>query len=536
MSSRSPSPTDSTASSRIRKQTARALADSEAKTQRASRKFLKRQQAFEATTKAESEGNFDPSSNKKSNIESKKAKVTRLATEAKKVTAAEEKELEDLVFDVDNLEDLDNLQDEILTTEEGQFTSSLNILIEKRMTSIGSIVQLWPTINEWNEASTGVVIPPPRIPKDSPCAALFARTVDLIKLDKESAILSFAVVSPGSHLPSGCVFITRPVDSGTDSTIHDFYQVQSVPSNRLGLRKAVRIITSRGDPIAKGNSMDEIEISDILFSSFDLLCTLPEGGLDQVLLLTNLISWAPDEYFGTFDICEPFEKNPDPPSLKFAKSILPESDSTSEDDDTPPVIRHLAPIAMAPRPKFSSVPKLKNITVKYPKSSSMYEVPTQIINSSIVNGGKAARGENGLVEALKASTSAITTSLQKLGMSNHTLSVMSVAASEASKALLSEVRFRFLQRKYVPINLTVMKRFIQSWMIEQEGAGIKYFINLVEYCGASAAQFHGRKFLALDDSPESAIIFQNAVDQFDFYRYRNDIRVMEDAVNNILLN
>ena len=213
----------------------------------------------------------------------KKSKKSLLAAEAAKILKeAVEKAKQDEAdaglsgVDDDNVSEHGSLGP---LTEDDRISAALEDFLAQRMSSSGSATPLWPTKLEMSAAISGMAVPAITATKIAPMAGLFVQTVGKLSLNVDSAILSLAVICEGSRIPPGTVFFTLPDDTAEDKNIHDFYQVRGIPSSRLDIRKATKIITSRGDATATGNLMDINDIVDVLFGPTDNLCTLPVGGV-----------------------------------------------------------------------------------------------------------------------------------------------------------------------------------------------------------------------------------------------------------------
>jgi len=414
--------------------------------------------------------------------------------------------------------------------EDVRISTALEAMVTKRMLASGSATRLWPTPIEMSAAISGMVAPVVRTSKVAPLSALFVKTVDKVTNSPESAVLSLAIICPGSDVPTGAVFVTLPDDTGDDKNIHDFYQVRGVPSSRFGLRKATKIITSRGDATANGNLMDADDITDILFGPTDKLCTLPIGGVTQVLYVSSIVSWATEEYFEPITSCEP--------NLTSAHPLAPAYDSSNAAAGTSH--SHSVPnleVLKSARPhiRYASVPREIEITKKYPHAPYMFQVSQPIINTAIVSSSKENKGENGILEAIKASAGSTGSTMRKLGMSTHTLHVLSVAASEALKATLQEVRKRFNQRVDCPINMVVMSHYIQSWVLSDAGSGIKSFVGLEVFHGNAGGEAYARKYNSIDDLTAHSKAYLTLVEQLEFRHFATDLNVMKNAAKNILL-
>ena len=256
-------------------------------------------------------------------------------------------------------------------------------------------------------------------------------------------------------------------------------------------------------------------------------------GNTQILYLSSLVRWATEEYFEPVTCCEPHptKETNSPANLGLA---LP-ADSTHLSEGSIPTAVAAVPKAQRPNIKYVSVPSTSDLTAKYPQAQFMFQVSQPIINAAIVSSSKEGKGENGILEALRASSVANVNTMRKQGMNPHTLHVLSVAGSETLKATLQEVRKRFNTRVDCPINMAIMKHYIQSWMIEDDGHGIKYFIGLEVFHGYGAGEAYARRFNVLDDIVDHSKAYLSLVEKLDFKRFSTDLNVMKDAARNVLL-
>jgi hypothetical protein len=475
-----------------------------------------------------------------------KVKKSKLATQAKKVVEANKKAL---IESSDSDDDFNMTKSnrsgtsspshsnmEVLP-EDDRIAIAIDLLIQQRI-SAGKTVSVWPTQAEMDAATTNSALAITVAPRVTPQEYLFHDTIAKLSLAPDSAIFKMADICLGSEVPSGTVFFILPADSSGDTEIHDFYQVRPVPANRMSLRKATRIITSRGNAKANGNRMAIEDITDILFGPGDKLCTLPRGGVTKVLYLTNIVSWAEEEFFDEITVKDSLIP---PTSLPLTNVGFGSSTSEFSEVALPllpsPSFSKFVSASTRPSIRMASIPKIESVTSKYAHSSAMYQVSQQIINTAIVNSSKENKGDLGLLDALKASSSSASsaTTMRKLGMNPHTLHVLSVAGSEALKATLSEVRKRFGLRVSCPITMFGMKHYIQSWMLDDQGHALKYFINLMEFHGALKGDTLAREFNSLDDLAEQSKAYCNLIKDLNFKSCLTDLRIMKDAVFNVLL-
>ena len=460
------------------------------------------------------------------------------ADKAKKDEEAAAKiDIEDGSLSIDDEDEYSVVESPGQPNEDIRISTALETMTTKRMLASGSATRLWPTPAEMSAAISGVAVPVVGTSKVAPLSALFVKTVDKVTNSPESAVLSSTIICPGSDVPTGAMFVTLPDDTVDDKNIHDFYQVRGVPSSRLGLRKAQKIITSRGDTAANGNLMDADDITDILFGPTDKLCTLPIGGVAQVLYVSSIVSWATEEYFEPITSCEPDSVSAHP-LIPGVDQVLPayvSSHASAGITHSHSVPNREVFKSSRPHIRYASVPREVEITAKYPHAPYMFKVSQPIINTAIVSSSKENKGEHGILEAIKASAGSNGNTMRKLGMSSYTLHVLSVAASEALKATLQEVRKRFNQRVDCPINMVVMSHYTQSWALPDSGSGIKSFVGLDVFHGSVGGEAHARKYNSIDDLTTHSKVYLTLLEQLEFRHFATDLNVMKTAAKNILL-
>ena len=161
----------------------------------------------------------------------------------------------------------------------------------KRSNPSGPHLNLWPLATEMDEAMN---VASGGYTSTNDSSDLFAATVAKVQSAAMSRLAIFKDLSigPAKELKCGCLFVVLPEDDRTDTDIVDIYQIVFDIADRDVMRFGKRVVTSRGHKTSLMNKMAEKFIDNITFEPEDILCTLPDGGLQAVLLLTNIMCWA----------------------------------------------------------------------------------------------------------------------------------------------------------------------------------------------------------------------------------------------------